>query len=226
MKGEGVAKDYQKAFGFLKAGADRGEPAAQSTLGVMYMNGYGVGRDYAQALKWTKSAALTGLGEAAQNLGYLYDMGLGIVRDHQEAKRWYCVAAEQGVPAAQNTVAYYLAAADGAHDYGKAAEWYAKAAAQGLPAAQLNLGILYTRGLGVPLDYIEAFAWLSAAKAGGSKDAVKELNSLRRIMTSQQIKVAEMRVAAGDVTLIKSEKQASLSPQDHCPLISTTTARR
>ena len=46
---------------------------------------------------------------------------------------------------------------------GEAARWYQQAAHQGVAEAQYNLGVLYTRGEGVPQDLVHAYLWLALA---------------------------------------------------------------
>jgi len=48
-------------------------------------------------------------------------------------------------------------------DYKEAVRWYRKAAEQGHAQAQVNLGTLYSKGLGVGRDYTEAVKWYRKA---------------------------------------------------------------
>jgi hypothetical protein len=48
-------------------------------------------------------------------------------------------------------------------DYAKSAEWYRIAADQGDGYAQYVLGRAYTRGIGVPIDRVQAYKWLTLA---------------------------------------------------------------
>ena len=50
-----------------------------------------------------------------------------------------------------------------AQDYEQALKWYRLAVAQNEPTATLNLGMLYDKGLGVPLDEKEALRLFLAA---------------------------------------------------------------
>jgi len=53
-----------------------------------------------------------------------------------------------------------------------------KAAEQGNARAQANLGFAYMRGLGVPLDYVEAIKWSAKAAAAGVPTAHVNLGFL------------------------------------------------
>jgi uncharacterized protein len=49
--------DYATALKLLRPLAERGDPAAQTNLGAMYLGGQGVPQDYATALTWYRKAA-------------------------------------------------------------------------------------------------------------------------------------------------------------------------
>ena len=53
----------------------------------------------------------------------------------------------------------------------KALKWFRKATEQGLAKAQNNLGLMYDKGKGVPLDYAEAVKWYRKAVEQGDADA-------------------------------------------------------
>ncbi|MDX1252170.1 MAG: DnaJ domain-containing protein [Gammaproteobacteria bacterium] len=81
-------------------------------------------------------------------------------------------------------------------DYSEAARLYQKAAAQGVADAQYRLGRLYTLGKGVPLDNVEAYAWLSLAAASHVEAAKPIVEYLGNIMTPQQIEEAKRKAKA------------------------------
>ena len=51
-KGEGVAKDYQKAVQWYTKAAEQGNAKAQLHLGECYYFGRGVAEDYQKAAQW------------------------------------------------------------------------------------------------------------------------------------------------------------------------------
>ena len=55
----------------------------------------------------------------------------------------------------------------------EAAKWYRKAAEQGNAAAQSILGMMYSSGLGVPKDEMDALAWSNVAAARETKVRAK-----------------------------------------------------
>ena len=96
-------------------------------------------------------------------------------------------------------------------DFFEAAKWYRKAADQGDLVGQAQLADAYFRGLGVPQDYVQAYAWFSLAASNsllfdesqGAKiedakklheTAAKMRDQLGIIMTSTQLDEARDRV--------------------------------
>lgn len=49
-------------------------------------------------------------------------------------------------------------------DNAAALKWWRKAAEQGNGKAQEQLGLMYSRGIGIPTDYAEAYFWISLAR--------------------------------------------------------------
>jgi TPR repeat protein len=73
------------AFDETKANAERGDPDAQFSLGLMYANGTGVQKDSAEAVKWYRIAADRGNAMAQRALGWCYENGDGVAKDEIEA---------------------------------------------------------------------------------------------------------------------------------------------
>lgn len=76
-------------------------------------------------------------------------------------------------------------------NFAGAAKWFRRAAEQGHANAQAVLGSLYAVGLGVPKDFVNAYAWVSLALPrldGRMRDrAVALQDELSVLMTSAQI---------------------------------------
>ena len=62
-------------------------------------------------------------------------------------------------------------------DYTAALRLFRPLADQGYASAQIMLGIMYSKGQGVPQDYVEAHKWftLSAARASADEKDVRDL---------------------------------------------------
>ncbi|MCH7806877.1 MAG: sel1 repeat family protein [Proteobacteria bacterium] len=131
--------DYETALKEWLIDANKGNPAAQSMLGLMYANGWGVPENDAEAVRWYRLAADQGYVKAQYNLGYMYANGEGVPENDAEAVRWYRLAAGQGYAAAQFTLGVMYANGLGVpENFITAYMWWNLAAAQGVEVAQDN----------------------------------------------------------------------------------------
>ncbi|MDR2141278.1 MAG: SEL1-like repeat protein [Deltaproteobacteria bacterium] len=120
-----AAQDFKR---FLKA-AERGDPLAQMTVGVMLNRGQGAPKDPAAAVKWWRRAAESGLGVARMALGEAYERGEGVPPDQAQALSWYRLAAEKdNVQAALALARAYESGQGVAVDEAEALKWYHLAA--------------------------------------------------------------------------------------------------
>ena len=94
--------DYSTALKKFKPVAERGNPVAQFTLGLMYREGQGVAKDVKAAVEWLRKAAEQGHAQAQENLGLSYAKGQGIERDWVQADMWFSIAAASGKETAVN----------------------------------------------------------------------------------------------------------------------------
>ena len=77
-------------------------------------------------------------------------------------------------------------------DWSESAKWFRMAANLGDRRSQSNLGCLYTNGLGVLKDFVEAYAYLNLAAVNDTSD--RELrDKLEKQMTPSQIEAAQKR---------------------------------
>lgn len=124
----------------LLAEAQRGDPAAQTRIGLMYLAGKGVPRDDKKAFRWLERAASQGFVEAQYSVGLSYDRGRGTVQDFAKARSWYEIAAKNGDAMAQcNLGVLHLRGRGSDEDWITAAYWFLKAATQGRKEATANL---------------------------------------------------------------------------------------
>jgi TPR repeat protein len=68
--------------------------------------------------------------------------------------------------------------------------WYRQAASCGHVVAQLNLGELYSNGVGVERDMVEAYVWLGLAAHGGNRWAADRQERIAKEMTRSQVDAA------------------------------------
>ncbi|MGB7600076.1 MAG: GAF domain-containing protein [Candidatus Sulfotelmatobacter sp.] len=86
-------------FAELQALADRGDPAAENALGLLYAAGdekQGIRRDETEAARWFTKAAEHGSVPAQSKLGSLYWGGRGVKQDDNQAYFWTVLARASG----------------------------------------------------------------------------------------------------------------------------------
>lgn len=76
-----------------------------------------------------------------------------------------------------------------------AVEHFTKAAKFGVKDSQVNLGILYTQGMGVERDIIEAYKWFSIAGKAGDQDATEKRDTIARAMQPEQLEEARKLIS-------------------------------
>jgi localization factor PodJL len=76
---------------------------------------------------------------------------------------------------------------EGKPDYAGAARLFRKAAEHGLRDSQYNLAILYTRGLGVENNLIEAYKWFALAGKQGDADADLKRDEITQRLQPRQL---------------------------------------
>ncbi|PCI05870.1 MAG: hypothetical protein COB78_04645 [Hyphomicrobiales bacterium] len=173
----------------LRQAAASGNLSALFEIGRIYTDGNGVDRDLTEAAKWYRLAAERGHGPAQYRLGNFFEKGHGMVRDIDEAMVWYRLAAKQGNALAMHNLAVVTAMGtqSAKADLEIAAGWFEKAADLGIKDSQVNLGILYTKGLGVGKDLVAAYKWFGVASLAGDSDASSKRDTIAGLMTQDQL---------------------------------------
>ncbi|MDL2274375.1 relaxase MobL [Oscillospiraceae bacterium OttesenSCG-928-G22] len=148
LHGQGVAKDFARAYELFLQEAENGNALALHDLGYMHQHGLGVEEDMAAAQAW-----------------------------YGKAYRAFCGAEEEKPsPYLQCRIAKLHRDGDGtAQDYSKAAVWFAMAADTGHQYAQYSLGSLYRRGLGVTQSDADALRLFTLSANQGNAYAAYEL---------------------------------------------------
>lgn len=88
--------DYQNAFNWLKAAADRGHPDAIYQLGMAYLYGRGTLQNYKYAHQRFEQAARLNNSEAQYLLGIMHRDGMGVPLSRDLAYAWLNIAASNG----------------------------------------------------------------------------------------------------------------------------------
>ena len=187
----------------LREAAEQGDAEAQYKLGAMYLreplpkaknqNSFTALRlAKEEALKWTRKAADQEHAGAQHNLGHMHRSGWGVPEDDREAVKWFRKAAAQGYASAQTSLGSMYHLGEGVPENDReAVKWFGKAANQGEILGQYFLGTMYYKGEGVPQDYVQAYAWWNLGAAQGAQPAVEGRNSLRQVMTAEQVAEAQ-----------------------------------
>ncbi len=100
LRGEGIAKDEERAVALLEKAARAGHSGATFRIGMLLAHGEsGVAKDPERALAYFRAAAAGGEKEAFFNIGAAYGSARGVKRDYGEALGWLIVARQRGADA-------------------------------------------------------------------------------------------------------------------------------
>lgn len=93
--GDGVEKDYAKAFQFFKTGEMKNDENLYYALGLghCYSFGYGTNIDFEKALSYYRISASKKNARATARIGYMYEFGQGVKIDIDSAFFYYTKAA-------------------------------------------------------------------------------------------------------------------------------------
>lgn len=209
--GRNVTKDPEQALEWYRKSAEKGLAKAQYYVGIYYLRGDGIKQDLIEAEKWLKKAVEQQYPGAAYQLGMCLDqqgrydeaiswfeksysageskaaknIGLLFVKkkEYKEALPWLEKAAASGDPGAHFSIGMiYYSGFLNVKDYIKAKEHFEQAARHDIADAQFMLGVLYKYGQGVDVNLSQADTWFSLAVRNNYPEAVKELQSTRRMM--------------------------------------------
>jgi len=175
--GQGVQRNYHKAFYWFSRAAAHGNSVAMHNLGCCYLLGRGVVAWPHMAVQWLRSAAQKGDESAMLDIGEMYDqakiMGVAIPDaniDVPKALDWYRKAAALGSKhAAVNIAVIYIKGHGVLEDDVTAVRWFRKAAREGSVNAMNWLAWCYQNGRGVAQDRTRAMKWRNKAQAMAGK---------------------------------------------------------
>jgi TPR repeat protein len=179
--------------------AEKGDPAAQTMIGLLNYFGHGVPQDYSEARRWYELAAEQGSVIAEANLADIYGEGRGVAVDRAKAAKLWRRAALQGHTVAMaNLGEYYFRGEAGYPDKCKAYDWWRKAAAIGGGLAQNHLSRMFMTGDGIHKSKIEAFIWatlaakyMEAERGGERMQAVQRRAHLEKSLLPRYLTTAE-----------------------------------
>jgi TPR repeat protein len=90
-------------------------------------------------------------------------------------------------------------------DYAKAAAWYTMAAEHGDPYAQYKMGRAFTRGLGVPIDRVQAYKWLTIA--------MQSLSNAKEDAKTGKVSRMELETGLNDIVGAMSQEEVTKASQ-------------
>ena len=172
LKGDGMERDYNRAFELLSKAAENGHHGAEDFLASMYERGLGVTQDYTKAVSWYRKAAEGGVRYSQYNLAVLLTDGKGGDASLTEAITWYKKAAEQGMLEAMLNLSkiYYFGEHGIPRNYGEARKWLSEAARKDDAWALNTLGVMNEFGQESPKDPKAAVEFYrKAAEKGEAK---------------------------------------------------------
>ena len=171
--GDGVEKSPVRAVSWTRKAAIKGDPEAETMLGLAYARGIGgLGKSLLEARKWFTKAAENGDVNAMQFLSGMIMDGEGGEKNPEEGAKWLMKAAEIGNAGGQHKLGHLYEDGEGVEkDLAKAFEWFLKSAEQGDAVAQLHVADYYSEGKGVEKDRKKKTHWLKKSAAGGNATA-------------------------------------------------------
>ncbi len=113
--------------------------------------------------------------------------------DYASAIPWYREKAEEGDAAAQRELAEMLQSGGAPKQMIEAVGWFTKAAEQGDAAAQNSLADAYAKGVGVGVNYGEAYMWFTLASERGVQSGGMNCDQVARKMSPGEVAEAVRR---------------------------------
>lgn len=241
LYGEGVERDYEKAFDYFVEADKFGSTKVQFYLGEMCEYGMGVETNLVEAVKWYQKAAEAGVSEAQDKL------------DTEPMKSIFEAMAVQGqashtnssadgsgndqiptasLPSEEAAEAGNRAAETGAVSPGgdtaeKSLAYYLEADQRGDTSVLFPLGEIYEYGKGVDMDIVEAVKWYLKASEAGSAEAKKKLEDepMRSIAEALSVQEQATHVPAATGEMAYIPRRGPVYPQVliNNPVVGATT---
>lgn len=167
--GEGLSRDYGKAYQWFRLSADGEHVHSNYRLAKMYYAGEGVRQDYAMAESYYKAAANGQDKYAFYALGKMFDTGIGAEQNYKVAAEWYTKASMENVSYADYRLAQMYSNGQGVEkDDELAGALYQKALNEFIeqdrqqPDADTEFRVanMYLKGLGMEANPDEGLKWL------------------------------------------------------------------
>ena len=167
--GQGLEKDFAKAFELYAQAAEAGYPFANLKMGYYYEDGLiGESKDLVKAFENFKIASDADLAEATYNIGRFYRYSIGIPENPEEAIKNFEAASAQGEGQAMIEMGLVYEYEYGGYEFDaqKAMDYMQGAAEQGYSYAQYKVGYYHYYGL-IEQDIAKGFEWFQKSYERG-----------------------------------------------------------
>jgi len=182
FKGQGVAKNDDKAFYWAKKAADQGMTIAQFIIGQMYYAGLGVNQNRDLAIRWLKTAADKGFPKARKTLKQIlknpdFKLPKNAIENGEHAPAPFSLTTEleklrKKAMAGDVKSAFLLGGLFYNNqlmprDNTEAKKWFQMAADKNDAGGQFFMGVLYSKGHGVEKNLKAAKTWFQKSSDQG-----------------------------------------------------------
>jgi TPR repeat protein len=163
---------YLSAFAAATPLAEKGDPSAQTLIGVLFESGSGIEQDHEKAAQWYELAAAQKDPGAAYQLAQLYLLGTGVSEDKKRSADLFEIAAEAGNASAKYNLALLFQEGEGRpYSEDRARTLLLEAAESNDPEAQYALGLSYLESISGVSDPGQGAFWLGRAARRGHVSA-------------------------------------------------------
>ena len=200
--------DYITALNIWLPLAQKGDPAAQYSIGLLYDQGSGVEKDTPLALDYLQSAADQGLPAAQYYLAIKYYNAFDVKKDAYKARQLLLKAARQEHLKAQFQLANLYARGEGGpEDQKQATYWFITASENGFGSAQHSLAARFLTGKGTDVNIGRGIFWLTKAANQQNTDALRDLG----FMYYKGVGVKKNYQQASDLLQLPAEEKSALA---------------
>lgn len=176
----GVERNLPKAYELFMKASSKGNYFADNQLGYMHRNGIYVSKNLNEAVRYFQYAAGKGNPPAQAHLADLYRLGEGVPKDPDLAFQWALKSSEQKWPAGFNMLGLLFRDGIGVRqDSERAISLFKEAiATKRSPVSYSNLGAMYFRGIGIPVNLSEARKWFEEGAKVNDGDSFVYLSDI------------------------------------------------
>lgn len=178
--GNGVAKDYEKSFYWMKLAAEQGHYVAQHNLALCYYNGWGCEKNIHTAVEWMKKSSDAGYAPGQYGYGIALIKGEGIAQDEDAGFALIKSSAEKGFLDARAMMGHILLTVERVKDIGTGISYSKAAAKENHPMALYDMGMCYLNGIGVTVNKDKGKEYLIKSADLDYQPAKDELEKIKK----------------------------------------------